>query len=239
MLAAKARFAAVAGALCLAAAIPAFAQPQAAGAKTYTDPGNRFSFQYPASLSADVTDRPNQPLNILVGVADYECQIFAVNRPETADKSADTIVRSYSAPVPNDVWKRSMDGFALYGRKGAIQSATVDTTGFWPVQRAEILTDENKPAVGTLQARPGVDVWHFCTSFDGRDHTAFYNQLISTFAGPNDAALQAQAEAERAERTARQAAAEEAQKAAQAQQQAQQQGAQKQHRMQGRGLKKD
>ena len=57
------------------------------GLKTYTDSQNRFMFQYPASLPIDVVDRPNQPVNVRVGAAAYECQMFLVNRPDFVGKN--------------------------------------------------------------------------------------------------------------------------------------------------------
>ncbi|MDX2234348.1 MAG: hypothetical protein NW200_07605 [Hyphomonadaceae bacterium] len=175
-------------------AVAAVAHAQG-GLKTFTDAQNRFSFQHPANLPVDVVARPNQPMNVLVGAADYECQMFVVDRPELAAAPPEAFVRSYSAQLSSDAWKKSMDGFALYNRAGIVTGVSVDTAKFWPVQRADIRTDEGKPVIAAMQARPGLDVWQFCTSFDDADHAATFNQIIATFAGPNDAALQAQGEA--------------------------------------------
>ena len=182
--------------------------------KTYTDSQNRFSFQYPASLPLDVVARPNQPVNLLVGAAAFECQMFLVERPEFVDKATGDIARAYTPALAADVWKRSADGFALYGRHGTVVSATVDTAKFWPVQRASMTTDEGRPVVAAMQVRPGVDVWQFCTGFDNSDHTAVFNQILSSFAGPNDAAQQAQAEAASAAAAAAEAAVAAAEQAA-------------------------
>lgn len=200
------RFAA-AGVVCaalVAVAAVAFAQ---GATKTFTDPRSRFSFQYPASLPVDTIERPNQPMNVLVGAADYECQMFVVDRPESASSAPDDFVRAYTSAISVDVWKRSADGFALYNRQGTVQSATVDTSRFWPIQKATLQTNDNKPAIAAMQARPGIEVWQFCTGFDNRDHSAVFNQIIASFAGPNDAALQAQAEAANAGRSEAQKAA--------------------------------
>ena len=184
--------------------------------KTYTDSQNRFTFQYPASLPVDVVARPNQPMNVLVGAAAYECQMFVVDRPEFAGKPPGDMARAYAPAFAPDVWKRSADGFALYKRAGTVQSNTVDTSKFWPVQRASMQTDEHKPVVAAMQARPGVDVWQFCTSFDNTDHTAVFNQIIASFAGPNDAAQAADAASAEAAHAAAQAAADAAHAQAQA-----------------------
>jgi hypothetical protein len=227
---------AVAVALFAAGAV-AYAQ---GAAKTYTDAQNRFSFQYPGSLPVDVVDRPNQPLNILVGAADYECQMFVVPRPESASSAPDAVVRAYSNALSTDVWKRSADGFALYGRQGTVDSATVDASNFWPVQKAALKTEAGKPVTAAMHSRPGLEVWQFCTSFDTGDHTAAFNQMISTFAGANDAALKAQAEANLASRSAAQQKAEaDAAAAAAAGAAAESAKAQKKRPSSGRGRKQD
>ena len=194
-------------------AAAALAQP---ALKTYTDSQNRFTFQYPASLPVDVVARPNQPVNVLVGAAAYECQMFVVDRPEFVGKPPGDVARAYATAFAPDIWKRSADGFALYKRAGAVQSNTVDTSSFWPVQRASLTTDANKPAVAAMQARPGVEVWQFCTGFDNADHTAVFNQIIASFAGPNDAAQAAEGAAAEAAHAAAQAAADTAHAEAQA-----------------------
>jgi len=206
--------------------------------KTYSDPQNRFVFQYPASLPVDVVARPNQPVNILVGAADYECQMFLVERADTAGKPAQDLVRGYSPPLTSEVWKRSADGFVLYNRKGTVESATSDTSKFWPVQHASLRTDQNTPVIAAMQARPGFDLWQFCTAFDGADHSATFNQIIASFAGPNDAALQAAAEAAVADRAAQAAAAQAAADAAAAAASNAAAPKQAERPSRGRGLKK-
>jgi hypothetical protein len=206
--------------------------------RTFTDPQNRFTFQYPANLDVDSPPaRPDRPLNILVGLADYECQMFAVDRAEHRSSAPDAVVRAYSTALATDKWKASADAFALYNRQGTVQSSTIDTSKFWPVHRAELRTEDGKPAIGAMHVRPGVELWQFCTSFDGKDHSAAFNQMISSVAGPNDAALQAAAEAAAASRTAAQAAAAEA--AAKAAEAAKAAPKAAQRPSAGRGRKKD
>lgn len=199
-------------AVALAAAAVAVAQPgPAANAlKTYTDSQNRFTFQYPGSLPVDVNARPSQPVNIAVGAAAYECQMFVVDNLGSMGKAPGDVARAYTPAFTADAWKKAADGFALYKRQGTVQTNTVDTSKFWPVQRATLQTDEHTPAIAALQARPGVEVWQFCTAFDNQDHSAVFNQIIGSFAGPNDAAQAAQAASDEAARAAAQAAADKA-----------------------------
>ena len=207
------RLVAAAAAVAALFAAAALAQP---APKTYTDSQNRFTFQYPASLPIDVVARPNQPVNILVGAAAYECQMFVVERPEFAGKPPADVARAYARAFGPEVWKQSADGFVLYKRAGTVQSNVVDTSKFWPVQRASMQTDQHTPVVAAMQSRPGIDVWQFCTAFDNADHSVVFNQIINSFAGPNDAALQAEATAADAAHAAAQAAADAAQAEAQA-----------------------
>jgi hypothetical protein len=92
-----------------------------------------------------------------------------------------------------------------------VNVAAVDGSGAWPVQTADFTTDDGKPGFARLHARPGLEVWMFCNSFDNRDRSAIFNQILASFAGTNDAALQAEADAAAA---AQQAGAQEAAAAA-------------------------
>lgn len=212
---------AMAGAVALAlTAAVAYGQ---GATKTYTDAQNRFTFQYPSNMgNPDVTSRPNQPVNIVVGLGAFECQMFAVDNAQSASQPPDAVVRAYGTAITTDLWKRQADAFALYNRQGTVDSSTVDTSGFWPVQRAMMKSDDGTAVTAALQARPGLELWQFCTSFDGADHTPVFNQIINSFAGSNDAALQAAAEAAIAEHNAKKQAAEAAAEAAKNQPPAQQ-----------------
>lgn len=199
-----------------AAAVFAFAAAAwAQGAtKTFTDTQNRFSFSYPASLPVETTANPNQPVNILVGAADYECKMFIIERPENASASPDAVVRAYSNVIAADAWKRTADGFNIDRKQATVQATSVDTSKFWPVQRADMRTSGGRPLLAALHARGGFEVWQFCTDYDNRDHAAVFNQIITSFSTPNDAALQSQAEANVAAREAQKAAADAAAAAA-------------------------
>jgi hypothetical protein len=82
----------------------------------------------------------------------------------------------------------------------------IDNSGFWPVQTADFTTDDGKPGYARLHARPGIEVWMFCNSFDDRDRKAIFDQIFGSFAGTNDAALRAEAEAAAQTRAATEAA---------------------------------
>jgi hypothetical protein len=197
---AAAAFAAV-SALALAAA---HAQP---GLKTYADPQSRFTIQHPADWPVDVISRPtDMAYGVAIGIADAECKVYATPRPESAGKSPDAVRRSYQAPIGPVEWKNAADGLNIWNDRGVVTGDAVDTTNFWPVQTATFTAEGGKPGYGVLQARPGIDVWMFCSSFDDRDRKAIFDRIFASFAGANDAALQAEAEATAAARAAAEAA---------------------------------
>lgn len=186
----------------LCAAISAFAVFAAhaqTALKTYNDPQSRFTFQHPASWPVDPLPGSN-PANqgVVIGIADAECKVVASQSDQSAGKSADLVRRAYQAPIGDTAWKTKADAFNVWGRRGVVKSSTVDATGFWPVQTAEFTTDDGKPGFARLHARPGVEVWMFCNSFDDRDRKATFDQILGSFAAPNDAAMQAASQAAQA-----------------------------------------
>jgi hypothetical protein len=84
-------------------------------------------------------------------------------------------------------------------------SRSSDTSGFWPFQRAELRNGE-RAVHGAMQVRPGMDLIAMCLTYGGADTTAVYDALIRSFGTPNDATLQAAAEAEAAADAANRAA---------------------------------
>jgi multisubunit Na+/H+ antiporter MnhC subunit len=199
-----------AGICASASALFIVAAAHAQGAvKTYTDPQNRFTLQHPANWPVDPLPGSTAPnTGIVIGVAAAECKIVTVPRTESAGKSADAVRRAYTAPIGRAEWKNAADGLNIWNDKGIVTADAVDTAKFWPVQTASFTTDEGKPGYGVMQARPGIDVWMFCSSYDNTDRKAIFDRIFGSFAGPNDAALEAAAKTESAQRAAEEAAAE-------------------------------
>jgi hypothetical protein len=83
-------------------------------------------------------------------------------------------------------------------------SQSVDTSGEWPVQRAEFQGAEG-PVYGAIQGRPGFDLMAFCAAY-GSD-TSVFDGVFSSIAHPNDAAWEAQLATENAAAAAAAAAA--------------------------------
>ena len=82
-------------------------------------------------------------------------------------------------------------------------SQDVDSSGFWPVQRAE-LSGGSRPVFGAILARPGAEIRAFCS---GSNSAAAYDSIFASLGHPNDATWQGQATTQAAERAEQEAAA--------------------------------
>lgn len=193
----------VAAALSVAAI--ATAQP---APKTYADPQGRFTLQHPGDWPVDVISRPGDAAyGVAIGIADAECKVYATPRAESAGKPADSVRRAYMAPIGRTEWKAAADGLNIWNDRGTVTEDTVDASQYFPVQRASFTTDSGKPGYGAMTARPGLDVWMFCSSYDDTDRKAIFERIFTSFAGPTDAALAAEGAAADAARDAARAKA--------------------------------
>lgn len=173
----------------------AAAQGQAAF-KTYADPQGRFTIEHPADWPMDPLQGSNASnQGVAIGIADAECKVIALKSDLSAGKPVADVRRAYTAPVGDAVWKTKADGYNVWDRRGTVTASSVDVSGAWPVQTAQFNTSDGKPGFARMHARPGVEVWMFCSSFDNRDRKAIFDRVLNSFAGADDAALQAQAEA--------------------------------------------
>ncbi|MBL8557267.1 MAG: hypothetical protein JNM47_00985 [Hyphomonadaceae bacterium] len=187
------RLAAVAVAAAISALSIAAAQGQAAF-RTFTDAQGRFTLQHPGDWPVDPLPGSNEAnLGVVIGIADAECKVIALKSEQSVGKPVEAVRRAYSTSIGDAAWKTKADGYNVWGRRGTVNLVSVDTSGFWPVQAADFTTDDGKPGYARMHARPGVEVWMFCSSFDNRDRKATFDRIFTSFAGTNDAALQAEA----------------------------------------------
>lgn len=178
-----------------------------AGLKTYTDPQGRFTLQHPSNWPVDpLSGSTEANQGVVIGIADAECKVIASRSDQSLGKPVAAVQAAYQTSIGQASWKVKADAFAIWDRRGTVTAAGVETGGAWPVQTAEFTTDDGKPGYARLQARPGMEVWMFCNSFDSRDRKAIFDQIFSSFAGANDAALQAEVDAAAAARAATEAA---------------------------------
>jgi hypothetical protein len=92
------------------------------------------------------------------------------------------------------------------GGSAQFVSRATDTSGFWPIQRADVQSSERLVHM-TLQLRPGVMLMTMCMTYAGADPVAQYEAVSRTLSHSNDAAWRAEAEAAEAARAAAAAAA--------------------------------
>ncbi len=173
-----------------AAALTGAAYAQAMA--SWTAPDQSITLSRPANWPVDrMSDSSPAITRYAAGLADAECQIFVIQRPNTATASPGNVRTSFTTPFTAAQWTQVATGIRSIGNASA-ETMSVDTENFWPIQRARLLTADG-PVEAGIQARPGVEFWTFCQSFDSRDRTAIFNGLIRSIATPRDAELQAAA----------------------------------------------
>jgi hypothetical protein len=174
----------------------------AAWAEPWSDPGGRVSFETPRSWVMDV--RSTSPSTaVIAGNANNECFVFATPNPNTAGVSPDRLHRA-NTPITPEAWATTANSIrSMFPNQNAsVTSQSVDTTGFWPIQRAE-LAGGARPVLAGLTSRPGIDLMAFCWTYAGSDATATYEALFRSLSHPSDAEWRASAEQQEAERAAR------------------------------------
>jgi hypothetical protein len=191
--------------LALAAAIgvglfaggPAFAEQ-------WNDPNGRLTFNAPSGWM--VRPQPSTGQTVVMAFnPSNDCFVFSAPNPGTANSSANA-VRNSTTPLPADGWVQAASrvrDFFPAGSTPALVSQSVDTSGFWPVQRAE-LSGGPKTVYGAIMARPGVEIRAFCA---GADSAGAYDSLFASLGHPNDAAWQQAASEQASQAAAAQAAA--------------------------------
>jgi len=164
-----------------------------AAARVWDDPEGRVSFDAPTNWIVDQQVRDTQTI-VLAGNADQECYVMALPNRNTAAANAATI-RNYTAPVEGSAWAAIANAITpmFPNRTASVASQSVDTSGFWPVQRAEIAGAE-RPITASLTLRPGFDLAAFCWTYGGPDATATYEALFNSLSNPNDAQWRTEAE---------------------------------------------
>jgi len=156
-------------------------------------------------------------MGVLSFNASNDCFFFSIPNPASAGSSAEA-ARNTDDLLPNADWVAAA-GVAQMRRdffpSGAtVVSSSVDTSGFWPVQRAQL--QGAKTVQAAIQVRPGYELRAFCSG------NADFNAIFATVAHPNDATWRQQAEQAGADRAARQAAQQQQQEQQQQQAQPQQ-----------------
>ena len=174
-----------------------------AAADPYNDPAGRFTVNTPAGWRVQPRNATGQSV-VLAFNATNDCYFFGVPNPNTAASSPEAVHNTQTALTP-DAWVTAgtpvRDFFE--GSPPTLVTQSVDTSGFWPVQRAE-LRGPSKTVYAAILTRPGVEIRAFCA---GASSASAYDSVFSSLGHPNDAAWQQAAQEQGAARAAREAAA--------------------------------
>lgn len=178
-----------------------------ADARTWSDPNGRLIFDAPSGWVMEV-QRANPQTIVLAGDANNECYLIATPNNVTANSSPDAVKRTLTQPFTPEAWMQLANSVRpMFPNNSAeLVSQSVDTSGFWPIQRAEFRSPE-RPVVAATQSRPGLDLMAFCWTYGGPDATARYEAVFRSMAHSNDTTWQAAYEEQQSQRAAAAAAA--------------------------------
>lgn len=189
-----------------------------ASAEQWTDPNGRLTFNAPSGWRVQPRNAGAQTA-VLAFNPTNDCYFFGLSNPNNTGNAAS--IRNATAPLSPDAWVTAASPVRDFfeGSPATFVSQSVDTSGFWPVQRAE-LRGPSKTVYGAIIARPGAEIRAFCS---GASSASAYDSIFSSLGHPNDATWQGEANAQAAARAAQEQAAAEAAAQQQAQQAQQQQ----------------
>ncbi len=201
-----------------------------ASAEQWNDPNGRLTFDRTGfdgvreeRVRPNPDGSPSQTTAVSAFNARSDCYFFSVPNSVSANSSAGA-VRNTTTALPAADWVRAANTVTnrlfFPSPTAALTSQSVDTSHFWPIQRAE-LAGATAPIYAAIQARPGLELRAFCR---GATSASAYDALFASLGHPNDATWQGQANEQAAARAAQeQAAAEAAAQQAATQEQAGQQ----------------
>ncbi|MBI3438981.1 MAG: hypothetical protein HY054_10135 [Proteobacteria bacterium] len=188
----------------------------AAFAGPWNDPAGRVNFTAPSGWVTQV-QRDNPQTIVLTGNANNECYVLTSSNAGTSAAQANRI-HALIEPMSAADWQTVANSVTpMFPHHNAtVTSQSVDSTGFWPLQRAQ-LGGAERPVMAALSHRPGgLDLIALCWSYGGPDATATYETFFHSLGNSQDATWQATVGQEDA---AHAAAVEAAQQAAAQQQQ--------------------
>jgi hypothetical protein len=160
-----------------------------AAADPWTDPNGNIVINAPRGW----TVRPQQMQGgtaVLAFTPSSDCYFFGIPNPASAGSSVNA-ARHTTAPLPESAWIASVQGITDFvsGGTPTVTSSSVDTSGYWPVQRAQIASG-TRTIHGMVQVRPGFELRAFCSGSEGS-----YDTILNSVSHPNDQAWEASAPA--------------------------------------------
>lgn len=166
-----------------------FSLAMAGTAAAWTDPAGNLTVETPRGW----TVRPQQAQGATVVLAftpSSDCYFFSVPNAASANSSVNA-ARNTNAPLSAEAWVQATQGVPDLFSGGAptVTSQSVDTSGFWPIQRAQ-LQSGSRTVHAALGVRPGFELRGFCSGSE-----ANYDAILNSLAHPNDATWQSSAPA--------------------------------------------
>lgn len=176
------------------AAVALATTTMAASAAPWSDPAGRLVFDAPSGWI--VAPQTGEGFTYTVALGNTsECHVFASPRTETASATPDRVRVAGQTRLEPTAWT-SIASMLPNIFQGDVQvlSQDVDTRPFWPVQTATLRTANGRNVHGSIQFRPGLELWSFCQTFSGNDEISAFDTVSHSLATPNDSALEVEAE---------------------------------------------
>jgi len=174
-----------------------------AAAETWTDPNGRLTFEKPSGWGVETAGNTANGTAVLTFNASNDCFLFGLVNPASANRTAND-ARNATAAMTPEQWTAAAGAGQLrrdFFPDGAAApvSTSVDTSGFWPVQRAQF--QGARTVFAAIETRPGFELRAFCAPTNGASSAAF-EQILTSLGHPNDASWEAQGNQAAADRQA-------------------------------------
>lgn len=164
-----------------------------AAARDWTDPNGRINFSAPNGWNIDPMNTADAT-SVLTFDGSHDCYVIGLPNANTSSASVERINRAVRDPFPPASWTTVANSISDFfpGQSAQVVSQSVDTSGFWPVQRATLQSPQGE-VFAAVQSRPGVDLMAFCRALGGSS-TAMFDGVFASISHPNDAAWRQAAE---------------------------------------------
>lgn len=150
----------------------------------WTHPTGQLTFEHPAGWNVnEMRSETEGALRMLVGAADFECQIWRLPRAQTASSSDDEVRQRYSRALAADKWTDLVASMREFQNAPAASDIVVDTTTAWPTQHAVVRSGEHEARV-SIQGRPGFELISLCQSFDAENRDSVFDRIAASVDAP-------------------------------------------------------
>lgn len=163
-----------------------------AAAEQWTSSDGRLQITVPNNWPVDVMTGPADPIQqIIVGTATQECRVYTIPNPGTAGATVQQMIAAFAQPFTPDQWNQVITGLPMV-RGGTLVNPTVDSSGFFPRQEAQVTTDDGL-VYASIQGRSGYDIYAFCKTYEGPDAPELYDTVLDSIGASSDAEAAASA----------------------------------------------